>query len=381
MYLKSIQHGPSQALYAAIELIKEAKNEVLLSTFVLEGQAHAGKCLMDAILQSKASKIKLLTNHYLLASTKTLDYLNIFSCLHEKVEVRVWKHSLMNANHAKFIVVDGLKCSLGGYNFQEAFFMPEESAWSDLGIVVYDEGLSLQLTDYFYELWYQSTAVICSSSKLKKENNYTCPTLPKGKVLILDEKIENAIIMTQLPKRIYMHKNKSTGFLNIMAAFESANHKIDILSPNVIDSCLWKILTRKLKTIPNFKIRILTNYGFNHSQSFGVLLQPEQFFFCKLITKYKDKLQIRYSNGAHKNKKIYLESDERDWSLCIDHSKYFCIDNETFYIGSFNMDTISLHACGECGIIFKNNFKLTNEVNDFVFETNWSKARNYNLSC
>ena len=375
MFIKSIQHGPTQALYAAIELIKDAKEEVLLSTFVLEGQAHAGKCLIDAILQSKATKIKLLTNHFFLYSAKTLDYLKLFACLGEKVETRVWKHSFMNANHAKFIVVDGLKCSLGGYNFQEAFFMSEENAWSDLGIVVYDKTLSQELTSYFNLLWNKSSLIDCPSSK-KKTNFFTCPVLPKGRILELNyliNKQDNISVLTQAPKKWFQHSKKSTSFLNMMSAFESATKTIDILSPNVIDSCLWKILTEKLSLFKNFKIRILTNYGLNFSQSIAYLWHTEETLLC---SKKNKNLQIRYSNGAlnHKNKKVYLESDEHNWPVFIDHSKYFCIDNETFYIGSFNMDKISLHASGECGIIVQNEPEVATKINEFVFEANWQKA-------
>lgn len=369
MFVHSIQHGPSQAIYAAIKLIKEADKEILLSTYVLEGQGHAGKCLIDAIVKSKASSIKFLSNHYSLFSQKTLDYLALFPCISNKLQVRVWKHRYMNSNHAKFVIQDNTTVHLGGYNFQETLFMEPEYAWNDLGITVSNPQLAHTLSKYFYQLWNQSEIVECNSDL---SNNLDCPIMPVGRVLKINQQIDDYTILNQIPKYLFLHSHQSKAFQSIIKAFQSATNSIDILSPNVIDSCIWEILIYKLKTIKGFQIRIITNENHNSSASFMSLLAAENSFFCSKQRNFREGLHIRYSNKSMK-KTIKLKTDNKHWPVCIDHSKYFCIDLKQFYIGSFNMDSISLHACGESGIIIYDPI-LSQKVNAFLFDVLFNKA-------
>ncbi len=368
MLLHSIQHGPSQAIYAAIKLVEEAQDEVLLSTFVLEGQGHAGKCLINAIMKSKAKSIKLLTNHYTLFSQKTLDYLSLFPCISDKLEIRVWKHRSMNSNHAKFVIADSLECALGGYNFQEAFFMDEEYAWNDLGITIASKYMAKNLAQYFYILWNQSEIIECDVSL---KNDYQCPINSKGRTLNIEKQIDEYDILTQIPKYLFLHSHKSRAFKSILNCFDLASNSIDILSPNVIDTCIWDLLMKKLSL--GIKIRILTNEGHNSSQSFLSMFKAEADFFCSKKRKFLSNLDIRYSNIKNA-KPIHLETDGRNWPVCIDHSKYFCVDLKHFYIGSFNMDTISMHACGETGVIIYNQDKLVSKINSFLFDYLFVKA-------
>ncbi len=375
MFIHSIQHGPSQAIYAAIKLIREARSTVLLSTFVLEGQGHAGKCLINAIVESKATSIKFLSNHHTFFSQKTLDYLALFPCMSTKLQVRVWKHRYMNANHAKFVIADGITCSLGGYNFQEAFFMKEEYAWSDLGITISNATLADNLTAYFNDLWYQSEIIDCDLNL--QPNEYECPDMAKGRILNIDTEVEeeNAVTLTQIPRYLFLHAQKSDSFQSIIKCLSSAQRSIDILSPNVIDSCIWDLLMFKLSSIKNFHIRILTNMGHNSSHSFLSLLKAESNFFCSKNIKFPEQLEIRYSNMKVSDvKSVHLKTDDKNWPVCIDHSKYFCVDLKHFYIGSFNMDTISMHASGETGIIIHDKPKLTAAINSFLFDILFQRA-------
>jgi phosphatidylserine/phosphatidylglycerophosphate/cardiolipin synthase-like enzyme len=162
-----------------------------------------------------------------------------------------------------------------------------------------------------------------------------------------------------------------------MKCLESATFSIDILSPNVIDTCIWNLLTQKLLSVENFHVRIITNDRHNHSQSYSELHSNEKTYFCKKQKQLKN-LSIRFSNGNDaENVKHYLETDEKNWPILIDHSKYFNVDLQHFYIGSFNMDAISLHASGESGIIIENDSDMAKEVNEFVFEYCWNKAKEF----
>ncbi len=377
MFVHSIQHGPNQAIYAAIKLIEEAQNSVVLSTYVLEGQSHAGVCLLNAIFKSKATKIKFLTNHYCLFSQKTLAYLQMFPCSfpNRKLKVKVWKHSFANSNHAKFVVADGVKCSLGGYNFQEAFFVNHEGAWNDLGIIVSSQPLAANLTSYFTTMWKHAQKVACIG-KNTIAPLLQCPLNPTGRSLDIDHEIQSFSILTQLPRRLFLHHHKSQAYESIMQTLRSARYTIDILSPNVIDPCVWKLLTEVLQR--GVSVRILTNYGHNYSESFLLLWQTERSFFCKQQSKHSN-LRIRYVNGAkHQLRKTVL-LENRKLPMYIDHSKYFNVDGESVYIGSFNLDAVSLHASGESGLILKDS-TIASQMNTFLFEPSWQKATSIHCS-
>jgi len=382
MFIHSIQHGPSQGIFAAIKLIEEAKSEVLLSTYVLEGQGHGGTCLIDALRKTNARTIKILSNHYTFHSKKTLKYLGRIACVANKLRndqtlhIRVWKHNFFNSNHAKFVVVDETKCALGGYNFQEAFFMPNDLAWSDLGITLTSVSLGKTLRQHFDTMWQGASDVSCNQTL--KMISCQCPKQAVGRVLQINQTVTDYVMLTQLPQCLFIHSQKSQAFYSIMQCLSTAEKSIDILSPNVIDTCIWELLTHKLSTIKNFSVRILTNDGLNKSQSFMVLMQKEKIYFCNQRKKWKH-LQIRFSNDTTKNKKKqYLETDEKEWTVLIDHSKYFNVDLKHFYIGSFNMDAISLHASGESGVIILNEPHLAQKTNHFLFEFCWFKATELN---
>lgn len=369
MFIHSVQHGPSQAIFSAIKIIIDAKKSVILSTYYLEGQGIAGKCLMDALTLCQAPEIKILTNHHFLELSKTQSYLKLFACSFPNIEVRSWNHAFMNSNHAKFIIVDDEICSLGGYNFQEALFM-EEGPWSDLGIIVHSNVLAKKLRVYFQNMWKLATPILCDTNEAKRKypNSSTCPPLAKGRQLFVGKEITSVTFLSQTPSRWFLHTNKSQAFLSILDSFQSARHTIDILCPNVIDTCLWSVLKNLEKSV---QIRILTNRDQNVLQSGFSLLEPEHNFL-KRKQKELTNVEMRFSN--HSTKKTKLKTDGREWPHLIDHSKYYEIDGKDFYIGSFNLDPMSLHACGEIGIIVHNEPDVSKEIHEFLFEYCWERA-------
>jgi len=69
-----------------------------------------------------------------------------------------------------------------------------------------------------------------------------------------------------MPKGWWFHHYRSNAFHKIIECLQMAQETISILSPNVIDSCVWDVLERKLKS--GVKILIVTNRRQNHTQTF-----------------------------------------------------------------------------------------------------------------
>ncbi len=171
-------------------------------------------------------------------------------------------------------------------------------------------------------------------------------------------------MLCKKPNHWFRHSNKSESFLKLLQTLNMATKEINILCPNVIDKCVWNILTKKLKE--NVKINILTNINQNSVQSQFTLFQKEQTFLC---SKSHNNLKIKHSNLS--NEKVNINND----MYPVDHSKYFDVDLKHFYIGSFNLDPMSNHACSEIGLIVYDEPILTLNINKFLFQSCWSNAK------
>ena len=365
MLLHSIQHGSTKALFAGIDLIEKARHSVILSTYYIEANGKSGKCLFEALKRCKAPSIRVLTNHHYLDTSPIYSYLRLFGCLNH-IEIRSWNHLFMNSNHAKFIIVDNYYVSLGGFNFQEALFM-EPSPWKDLGLILYSNDIANQLTIYFDSMWKQASPIHCKSSV---QNISICPKERRGRSLDLDVAITTYTVLSQYPQGWFLHANKSNAFHSILHLLDHAKKTISILCPNVIDSCIWNILTKKLNE--GVKVKIVTNRNQNNIQTFFSIGEKEVDLFQR---KQHPRLQIRFSNlGFGHN---LLPTDHRNWLHDVDHSKFFDIDQDSFYIGSFNLDPMSLHAIGEIGLLIWNEPMVTSHIHTFLFEYCWKHAHKW----
>ncbi len=365
MRLYSISHGQTLPIMEAIKLIEYAKKSIVLSTYYLEGQGVSGKCLMNSLITTKALKIQILTNHCFLDNSKTYQYLTLVASCNQNIELRVWKHTLMNSNHAKFIIIDNEFICIGGFNFQDPNF---RANWSDLGLILKSKSYAIFLLKHFEYMWLQST-MIKFDIKHKLQNELICPSIYLGDKLYLNQvKIKKYNMLSKKPNHWFRHSNKSESFLKLLQVLNMATKEINILCPNVIDKCVWNVLTEKLKN--NVKVNILTNLNQNSIQSQFTLLQKEQFFLC---AKSHQNLHIKHCNLSHD--KVKINNDM--YPVDIDHSKYFDVDLKHFYIGSFNLDPMSNHACSEIGLIIYDEPKLTFDINKFLFQSCWLKAKDY----
>jgi len=363
MFLHSIQHGSTQALFAALDVIRNASKTVQISSYYIEANGKSAQCLFDTLLECKAQTIQILTDYSLWEAYKIHSYLQRFACI-PNVEIRGWNHLFMNSNHGKFIIADNEDVCIGGYNFQEAFFM-EPGAWNDVGMVISSKEIASSLTMYFNSMWEKSKIFTCKNVK----TNLICPKERKGREKIIDASITKYQMITQYPNQWFLHSHKSNAFYQIINLLSRARKTICILCPNVIDSCIWSILSNKLKE--GVKIKIITNQNQNRPQTFFTIGQQEETFFQGKKRNYSN-LQIRFSNTGLKHTR--LKTNGKDWVHDVDHSKYFDIDKQHFYIGSFNLDAMSLHACAEIGLLVFDEPQVTLDVHRFLFHYCWQRS-------
>ena len=76
MFLHSISHGSSGPFFIAMDKMKEAKENIILSTYYLEAQGKSGQCLIETLKRCQAKHIFILTNHHVLDQSITYSFLS-----------------------------------------------------------------------------------------------------------------------------------------------------------------------------------------------------------------------------------------------------------------------------------------------------------------
>ncbi len=430
MLLHSVHHGSSAPVLAALELIAHAKNSIYLVNFYIQGKGQVDACLCSALQQTSAPDIKIISNEIVFE----VDEMCI-SCLDlKRIQFRTWRSLGLQCLHMKFILVDQKYVFIGGFNFQEFYFM--QHPWSDLGILLESQDIVQQLSIVFFHLWPQCTVKKhCKKNLLGTSCDFNALRLGRSLVFIPDVHKENATTKTSLPFKtttefkidfkidfnstnlkteiskteiskttksnrtdfteykfrqdnyvtiiksyelliqyptmFFFHIPKSRAFYRIQHYLQEATKTIDIISPNMVDFCTWDTISKSVES-KGVKIRIATNFTHNQNhQARAFLFQTEKSYFTKKKKQLKTNLEIRYVHWP--KLKYKTRAVGKLYDNYIEHTKFFCVDNLHFYVGTFNLDVISMHNVGEIGIIIS-NAHIAQKMTHFLFEYVWNYA-------
>jgi len=362
--LVSIHHGSSVPISASLDVIRYAQHSLLICTYGIDGEGIAGTCLHQALQKTSANKIKILTNKVMWPDPSY--QFKQMKCVQNKdVQIRFYPGVGVAGSHAKFIIADHETCVVGGFNYQDYYFM--KHPWSDTCVIIKSSSIANELQSYFKQLWKKSRRESCRN--VLETEHRQCDNA-KGRSLVLNRVVSDIVPVLQFPDVSWFHSRKSNQWKILIECLKDARTNIDVMSPNVIDQCFWNILKECKKRHPTIQIRIVTNLDHNDNvQSQLFLFQNEHTYFCR----QKNIVQIRYANYSYHAYRTRLWN--KNSSLHIEHSKFLCIDNKHFYIGSCNMDVLSMHYLGEAGLLFHSQpASLVQEIHTFLFEHVWDKA-------
>jgi len=358
MELQSIHHGVSGPILATLELIHNAKESVSLLTYAMEGGGMIDDCLVATLNKTKAKNIRVLTNK------KWWETNHAIHCTRTVIQMRAWSPVDFQIYHSKFVIVDHRFVVMGGFNFEEVFF----KTWSDCCLIFESPEIAKQLQQYFEIIWNKSKKMNCVESKVEPH----CEEKPKLETSHLFNppiSIEKYHLLLQHPRIFRFHAGKSPAFEKLKSYLEDATQTIDIISPNVVDSCLWSVITEQLQR--GVRVRIVTNLEQDDNLQANIfLLQHEHHYFCK-NTRRLPLLQIRYANYPHQ--KSVTRVMGKKFHDFIDHTKFICVDMEHVYFGSFNLDVASMHNNGEIGLIFS-DINAAKQIMMFLFAKVWNTA-------
>ena len=314
--------GQTAQVHEMYEMILNAKNTVIMTTYVFEPFCDSGLYIRQALRSCLAKRKQLLLNQsFWNASATTVDAHVI------EADVRLWPNAFFDLLHAKFLVVDGFDIFITGSNIQDK---NTTSKWQDTGIRFQSKEIALQLTEIFYLLYQKSRP--CRSYHTIQQTQ----ELPFIGSRVVSYSTQNMRLLYQSPAAILQHSRRTMYMEAIIDLIQRARKTICILSPNPVDKCILRVVLNKAES--GVRVQIATNHRHNESYRY-ILGESETTAVCKWI---HPNVELRYHNLSG--------CDVGKCADFIHHSKVIVVDDKFIYIGSANLDPISMHASGEIGI-------------------------------
>lgn len=179
----------NEAIYSRINIIENAKKEILISYFIYAGD-ESGLFFLSLLQQKKLEnpdiKIKLLID----ASGSRIDKKYLYYCEKQGIEIKEF-HSLpkllvplknvslknfisglRNFNmrmHDKFIIVDGEKFISGGRNIENSYFGLDNRNFNDRDMYFQSKSLTEDVRKYYLRLW--NSKYVKNITYFKKHNS------------------------------------------------------------------------------------------------------------------------------------------------------------------------------------------------------------------
>ncbi len=329
---------PRISLQMRIDMIRNAQKTLDMATYIYGNDEASSQVIRELIKATERGVIVRLivddlNNHipkyliaYMIGKGIRIKVFNTFA-LKKKLDN-------IQRMHAKIIVADHLKSIIGGRNIVNSYFyVGDQTNFKDREIFIAGR-CGAEASQRFEDLWFSAlleevthTKVLTEKKNLKVIKEYLAdlkemPFLSESSIKETIEKVNflnvaNVDIFIDRPHS-YKYIEKHTT-VRLLQCINSAQHEILIESPYVIlHDSIFNALHKAL--LRGVRVEILTN-SMMTSDSYLVL----PVYFRERDALIKMGFEIRE----------YFAEDEYL------HTKMMLFDNETVFIGSFNMDMLS----------------------------------------
>lgn len=361
----SVIEKNGDALLQRIRLIKNAKKEIILSTFAFHAD-NSGRIVIGALLEAagRGVKVKVLADGF--ESWIAMERNPYFYALaaHENIEVKLYNRAnplkpwkIMGRMHDKYLIADREAYILGGRNTYD-FFLGDFPGHKniDRDAFVYcenpqPENSVYQLLDYFESVWnrkesrlFHDDPKLNQRSKVKKslEDAKKCyrDFYQEHEEEILDTNYEKDTLPTEgialVSNPIHTGAKEPTAWYELGELMKQASSRVKIHTPYIICNDYmygtWKEISEK---VPDFMV--MTNSVTNNGNAFGAA-------------------DLKYRKEEMLDTGIDIWEYEGGTSY---HGKSILIDDDISVIGSFNMDMRSAYLDTELMLVIRSE-----EVND-----------------
>ena len=353
------------ALQARVDLIQQAKTEIILSTFIFESDETAAETIellreaaqrtppvkVSVIIDAMLNKIsppllKLLTNAGV--EVRTYDDLNLKHLFH-----------LARRMHGKFMVVDGEHLVFGGRNVEDGYFgVSPTHNLLDRDVYIHSEKMAGEVKAYYEDLknfkWVnpmkQESFTDEDFSIAEERLKYAHDRLGNGHPLVKIQTNTNwAFCQPDAGPIEFVHlpiqRKRSTAVLDrVIELIDGAQISLTIenayvIPPQKLKESLLRALARGVK------IRIFTN-----SMSSNDSNLPQAAYLSERRWLVDSGIELYEFTTPHVTM----------------HSKSFAIDRKTVAVGSFNFDPLSSRLNTEVLAVVKDNPRVGAELDDAI---------------
>ena len=342
-----------------VRLIKNAKKEIILSTFAFQSD-ESGKLILGALYDAadRGVHIRLLVDG--MESWIDMEGNPYFYGLssHENVEIKLYNKAnplkpwkMMGRMHDKYLIADGKRYILGGrntYNYFLGDFPGHKNYDRDVLVVCNEpekENSVNQLLDYFETIWDQ------------EDSGY----FHNNKKLANRKSVKNAVLELQNGYQKYFEENKEricdTDYTD--ETFET--EKITLVSNPIHtgskEPVVWYQLGELMKNAKN-RVKIHTPYIICNDMMYNTWEE-----IAENVSDFSIMTNSVANNGNPFGAADYAKNRNRILSTGINiweyeggysyHGKSILIDDDLSVIGSFNMDMRSAYLDTELMLVIR----------------------------
>jgi phosphatidylserine/phosphatidylglycerophosphate/cardiolipin synthase-like enzyme len=368
------------------EVISKAQKEVRLVSFEWNDKTDASRLIGEGlkIAQQNLPAGKKLSVKIMVDQVREQGNMVIRNLLTSRknwnldpakvdLQLAVYPHIGLGANHSKYLVVDGQNVVLTGANVQDVHnFTPK--IWHDTGYNI--EGpVSYSILKDFEEAWTNHSKPIkctdpeseCASDPLPPSPG--APQAGENPPVVSGFPI---IALTKTSKEFIGRDIDNPVDQGWLAAMENAQTYINIETPNINASGFQDAVIAAAKR--GILVKVITGKGFNDASE-GL---PTQGGTNATIVK---KLHERMTKEAFNLRgKLQLRWYSKKGDYPIDggganasHTKYMSVDGKVTIIGSGNMDTQSWKQSREFNFLLDEP-TVTATIENAFFNSDWQKA-------
>lgn len=353
-----IEKNP-EALLQRVRLIKNAKKEIILSTFAFQSD-ESGKLILGALHDAadRGVHIRLLVDG--MESWIDMEGNPYFYGLssHENVEIKLYNKAnplkpwkMMGRMHDKYLIADGKRYILGGRNTYNYFLgdFPGHKNYDRDVLVVCDEpekeNSVNQLLEYFETIWEQEDSGYFHDNKklanrksvknavLELKNGYQ-KYFEENKERICDTDYTDETFETEkialVSNPIHTGSKEPVVWYQLGELMKNAKNRVKIHTPYIIcNDMMYNTWEEIAENVSDFSI--MTNSVANNGNPFGA-------------ADYAKNRNRILSTG------INIWEYEGGYSY---HGKSILIDDDLSVIGSFNMDMRSAYLDTELMLVIR----------------------------
>jgi putative cardiolipin synthase len=403
-----IINSGSAALYARIDLIRRAKKTIELETFIFNKDA-SGKIILKELMDAakRGVKVRVLVDKAI--NNIKLNNFDAQELKRAGVELRFYNNaSVLNVstvqyrNHRKLLIADDKEVITGGRNIADEYFdMSDKFNFLDRDTIIAGE-ISTTIRESFDKYWNSemtevpltmnfpklvpptmTNAASKNAIAIRHYNKYNLRTQPLENLSDEEEKKLKFIMETgkesflenqkrQCPEISFTTDKEGAGFLE--STSDKFNRRYRLLkneigrwmkkklkteltidTPYFLENNIFEDIAKGLKQ--NIKINVITN---SLASTDAIHVSSVFNDTVNRFTKHANFKAYTFKGKFSGEGKLY--SDEIKNSTWGTHSKTMVFNDDSFMIGTFNMDNRSSQYNAELAVFCSGSKDLTNDI-------------------